>query len=386
MTEYERLFAAIDAKNEEYIHVWEDIGNIESPTLSKEGVDRVGAYCMEKAKALGFAVEVQKQEISGDCVMITMNPEAPGAPVCFSGHMDTVHPVGSFGTPAVRIADGKIYGPGVLDCKGGIVSSMLAMAALKEIGFIARPIKLFLQSDEENSSATSGKTTIAWICEKAKGSAAFLNGESFRVNKNVAVLKRKGILRYRFTVTGKAVHSSKCEEGVSAIREAAYKIIELEKLKGEGGLTCNCGLISGGTAENTVSESCTFYADFRYPNAEMREKAMNLAKSVAETSFVEGSSCELTLKSERVAMEATEKNLELLSRMNAIYRETGLPELVADESSGGSDAADVTMAGIPCVDNLGAAGEAIHSIRECALLSSLADSAKRLGVVALMLQ
>ena len=383
MAEYERLFAAIDAKNEEYVKVWEDICNLESPTLFKEGVDRVGDYCVAKAQELGFAVEVFPQTVSGNCVMIVMNPDAPGEAVCFSGHMDTVHPVGAFGTPAVRIAGDKIYGPGVTDCKGGIAASLLAMAALKEIGFKSRPIKLFLQSDEENGSSSSNKATIQWICQKAQGSAAFLNGEGFSKN---AVLKRKGILRYRFEITGKAVHSSNCPDGISAIREAAYKIIELEKCKEKEGLTCNCGLISGGTAENTVSEKCTFYADFRFPNAELREAAKKLAKTVAETSYVEGSTCQLFQKSERVAMELVERNENLLAQMNAIYRESGLPELPMGKSNGGSDAADVTMAGVPCIDSIGAEGGEIHSLNEIAYLTSLAESAKRFAVVALQLQ
>ena len=74
--------------------------------------------------------------------------------------------------------------------------------------------------------------------------------------ENTAVLERKGILRYRFTIYGKALHSSRCAEVSNAVAEAAYKIIELEKMKDVGGLTCNCGVISGGTTANTVAEKC----------------------------------------------------------------------------------------------------------------------------------
>ena len=52
-----------------------------------------------------------------------MNPEAAGIPITLSGHMDTVHPRGLFGFPPVRIANGRIYGPGVIDCKGGITAA-----------------------------------------------------------------------------------------------------------------------------------------------------------------------------------------------------------------------------------------------------------------------
>ena len=71
-----------------------------------------------------------------------MNGESERAPVVFSGHLDTVHPVGSFGSPAVRLQDGKIYGPGVADCKGGIVASLLAMHALRDVGVSYDSVKL----------------------------------------------------------------------------------------------------------------------------------------------------------------------------------------------------------------------------------------------------
>ena len=129
MNRVNEVFGKIDELNEKFIKVWEDVCNIESPTSSKEGVDAVGRFFADMAKARGWEVEFFPQKISGDAVCITMNPDAKGQSICFSGHMDTVHPIGLFGTPAVTMDDEKIYGPGVADCKGGIVSSFLAMEA-----------------------------------------------------------------------------------------------------------------------------------------------------------------------------------------------------------------------------------------------------------------
>lgn len=49
--------------------------------------------------------------------------------------MDTVHPVGLFGTPPVKQEGDKIYGPGVVDCKGGIVAAFFAMRTLNDCRF-----------------------------------------------------------------------------------------------------------------------------------------------------------------------------------------------------------------------------------------------------------
>ena len=382
----EELFKKIDELHPEYIKFWEDVCNIESPTNHKEGVDKVCQYFVGKAEEKGWEIEVQKQEVAGDVACITLNPNAKGAPICLSGHMDTVHPVGLFGTPAVHIDEEKIYGPGVIDCKGGCVASFLAMDALHQIGFTARPVKLILQSDEETSSKTSGKKTIEFMCEKAKGAAAFLNTEGCNfTNPYRVTLKRKGILRFRLDITGKAVHSSKCYEGVNAITEAAYKIIELEKMKNPDGLTFSCGVVKGGTVANTVAEECSIILDIRFATNEEEKQAREYVKKIADTSYVEGGVCKLSEISFRPAMELTQKNEELLQKMNEIYEQNGLHPRNALFNPGGSDAAYITQAGIPCVDSVGVVGEGGHSVRECASLISLADSAKYQAAVALCL-
>lgn len=145
---HNKLFKTVDQLYEKYLTVWEEFCNIESPTNCKEGVDACGKYMSDKARELGFAVETLNQPFSGNVVCITLNPENSEAPLSISGHMDTVHPVGSFGIPAVHHDNNKIYGPGVTDCKGGIVTGMLALEALKVCGYNKRPVKLLLQSDE----------------------------------------------------------------------------------------------------------------------------------------------------------------------------------------------------------------------------------------------
>lgn len=376
----EKLFQRIEELKKEYIDFWVDVCNIESPTEYKEGVDRVGNFIGEKARKRGWEIEIQEQPISGNCVCITMNPDVDAQPICFSGHMDTVHPVGSFGEVPTHCDGEKIYGPGVCDCKGGIVSAFLAMAALEDIGFKTRPVKLLLQSDEENSSRFSNKSTVDFMCRKAQNCIAFLNGEPMQ--KGTATVLRKGISKYSFEVTGKASHASNCTNGISAICEAAHKIIELEKMKDAEGITCSCGLINGGTAENTVPEKCTFTTDIRFNNIEEMLQADAVVNEVAATSYVTGSSCQVTLKSRRIAMECTDRNMALLEQLNVIYAENDLETLKGRKRAGGSDAAEVTAYGIPCLDSFGVVGGAIHERGEWASLESLTYSAKLLAAAA----
>ena len=377
------IFKKIDELREKYTKVLFDACYIESPTADKERVDECGRFFIELAKERGWKVDIEHDESAGDPICITMNPDAPGAPVCLSGHIDTVHPVGHFKEPVVRIEDGCLYGPGALDCKGGVVASFLAMHALCECGFDARPIKLIIQTDEETGSLTSSKRTIDFMRRYAEGAVAFLNIEGRE--PGCLTLERKGILRYEFEVRGIAAHSSICDKAANAITEAAHKIIELEKLKDRSAITCNCGVIKGGTVANSVCDLCSFSADIRFKTDEQYQEAERIVKAVAEKTHVEGCSCEAKFVSMRPAMERSERNYALLDRINEICASVGLDTFKARIAPGGSDASYMTQFGIPCIDSIGLFGGYGHSYKEYIFLDSLVQSAKEQAAIAVFI-
>lgn len=378
------LFSTIDKLCEKYIRIWEAVCNLESPTENKAAVDACAGYIAFVGKELGFSVRSEREELSGDPVCIVMNEEAAGLPVVFSGHVDTVHKIGSFGTPAVYFDGDEIHGPGVTDCKGGVVAALLAMEALSSCGFKSRPVKLILQTDEETSSAGSKKRTVDFMETEAKGAVAFLNCEGAERGK--VTLWRKGILRYDFDIKGIVRHSAICQDGASAVREAAYKIIELEAWKDKDGITCNCGIIEGGTVPNSVPERCRFTADIRYKTSLERELVEKRVTEIAEKSYVEGTECRLVKVSERVSMQPTDASFSLLEKVRRISLECGFGDLTPVSRTGGSDAADMTERGIATLDSLGVFGGYIHSVKEYAFVSSLAYSAKRLAAIAMLIE
>ncbi len=376
---FDRIGETLTALTPEYIRLWAEICAIESPTEYKAGVDAVCRRLTDFAREKGWTVKICPQEISGDAACITLHPEAKLAHVALSGHMHTVHPVGSFGEVPVRMDETRIYGPGVTDCKGGIIAALLAMDALDRCGFDARPIMLLLQSDEEKGSMPSRQATIHWICDKAKGAEAFLNGEGRSNGK--AMVSCKGILRYEFRVHGTGGHSSRCFKLSSAILDATYRIQELEKQKDPEGITCNCGTIRGGTVPNVVAEECVFTADFRYPQLTDREIIEQIVRTVAGTEYLRDCSCTAAEISHRPPMELVQQNLDLLERINGILSARGMQPLAPDHGYGGTDAAYVTLAGIPCLDSFGVQGGSIHTVNEYAILASLTDTAKILCTV-----
>jgi glutamate carboxypeptidase len=314
-----------------------------------------------------------------------MNPDSKAKPICFSAHMDTVHPVGLFGEEVVRLDENNIYGPGVLDCKGGIVQALMAMHALELCGFNSRPIKLILQSDEEVGSRTSEKRTVKFMCEEAKDAEAFINLEGS--SPDYVILQRKGIVYYTFRITGIEAHSSLCAvRGANAILEAAHKIIELEKIKDHDGVTCNCGVINGGSVPNTVPGECSFCVNIRYVDSEQLEWVTKRVEEIAATVYVKGCTTTLERTGYRVAMEICERNVELLKRINTVFSENGFSTLKLGKGHGGSDASDVTAYGIPCIDSLGVTGGDIHSVNEFGNLESLKEYTKRIAAIAYCLE
>lgn len=373
----DRLFKVIESLEKDYIKVWEDVCNLESPTSYKEGIDKVSAYFIKMAKDRGFKVDVKPFEKAGDVAVITANPDSKERPISFSGHLDTVHPVGSFGSPAVKIDGDKIYGPGVTDCKGGIVAAFLAIDALIKCGYTKRPLQLLLQTDEEHSMSQKG--CIKHICETAKDAVAFFNVEPAEYGE--ACLGRKGITTFTFEIEGIEAHSSRCAtQGASAIREASYKILELEKFKDEGGITCSVGTISGGTVSNTVPGHCEFRANFRFWTTDEYKKIEKFCEDLANKVYVQGCKTTATRTGFRISMDDTDRNRELFNKINEAYRKNGMNELKAVKRLGASDAADVTAYGIPCVESFGVVGGRIHSPDEYAEIKSLAYSAKLLAV------
>ncbi len=375
------LFSEIDKLSEKYLQLLKEVTEIESPTNHKNGVDMVLDRIFESAKELSLETERCKQEISGDVGTVTLNPTSKLKPIVFSGHMDTVHPLGTIKLNPVRVDGDMLYGPGVYDCKGGIIASLLAIEALKNVNFTKRPVKLVLQSDEENSSIFSNKKTIEYMAKVSKDAIGFFNAEPYV--EGFISTERKGIIRYEFKIVGVAAHSAKCFDGANAITEASHKIIKLEKFKDADGITVNCGLINGGTVANTVPDTCTFVADIRFKTREQLTEIKNFVQQINDEITVKGTSSTVKEVSFRTSMEKTSKNEDLLNAVNQIFAKNDMPTLTARCGAGGSDAADMSTYGIPTLDSIGVKGKNMHSLNEFTYISSIFECAKRLAIIAL---
>ena len=384
MTQLDQALAYLDQCREEMLFLWETLVRMESPSADPEAIDRLASHLDTYCRALGMETEKFRPEGAGTC-LAAATPARALPPILLLGHMDTVHPVGSFpGGPFTR-RDGCVYGPGVHDCKGGLVMALYVIRALQHIGYDRRQLRLALVSDEETGHSLSQMASVEFLERHAQGCGAAFTFESGLPDGSV-VTRRKGGGIVQLQVRGIASHAGTApEQGASAVLEAARKIVAIQALSDPAHTTFNCGIIHGGTSANVVPDRCEVSVALRFHTNRDRDEALSALQSICGRVETPGTQCTLSPLAGFPAMEETDRTAALF----ALYRETstalglGTPESVY--SAGCSDSAYTTALGIPTLCALGVLGEGQHSPHEHALEESLLTQAKRLAAAILAL-
>lgn len=373
----------IDGHRDAMIDFWRQLVQIESGSANKAGVDAVAHRVQEELDTIGAHTEIHEMKRAGNMLVSVLNEDVPEAPVLLLGHMDTVFPDGTVAARPFTLRDGKAYGPGVLDMKGGVTIAVFAMKALKEAGWAKRPVRLVLAGDEEVGHCDSD--CDQQIMEQARGAVAAFNCESGRLGNEV-VVQRKGALTYRMDVTGIAAHAgNEPEKGRSAILEVAHKVIAIQNLTDwQQGTTYNVGVISGGTVANAVPDTASILIDVRYLKKEYVPDIEDKLQDVARTNYVNGTKASLTRLSCCIPMERMTETDGLLAKVQDAYASFGMPRPSGITVGGGSDSAYTVAAGVPTICAMGVEGSRHHSPEEYASVESLYARAKALAYVVTM--
>lgn len=378
-----KIFDYIDKNQEKFLSFWEDICNSEGIAGDKKAMDAVIDKIQQFADSLGIFTERIPFDTCGDFLIVDTHHTAENG-VCFLAHTDTVHKYGVFGYPPVRREGDRLIGPGVIDCKGGVAIALLAMMALIEAGY-EKNARLLLTTDEEVSNVLGGEAEMEVIRLAVGGFSAAFNCEVSREGE--VVVSRKGILRYRFKIEGISAHAGiDYFGGASAVREAAYKIVELEQGSVKGGITYNCGIVNGGSLSNIVPDSCEIIVDVRVSNATELQTARARLEEIANKTYVNGTKTTLELISKREPMIRNDDTNRLFAHLDRVSQKYGFGKLTAIESGGGSDSAYTQLAGVPSICAVGATGDHCHTTREYANISSLASRAKLLAAAVLEME
>ncbi|MGI8989110.1 MAG: M20 family metallopeptidase [Bryobacteraceae bacterium] len=285
------------------------------------------------------------------------------------GHSDTVWPLGTLARMPFQERDGRLWGPGVLDMKGGIAFFFFAVAALRELDIpVASKVVLQLNSDEEVGSDSSRELTE----KQARSSHAVLVLEPGTGLTGKLKTARKGVGDYRVKVHGRASHAGvDFSAGASAIVELAKQIEKIAAFTDEKhGITVNPGVISGGTRSNVIAAEAEAHVDIRVRR--LKDAAALNRKFQALKPFNGRCSMEVSGGLNRPPMERTAGIVALFKKARALGRELGI-DVEESATGGGSDGNFTAALGVPTLDGIGAVGEGAHALNESLLVDRIAD-------------
>ena len=199
--------------------------------------------------------------------------------IILDAHQDTV-PVDGMTIdpfdPVVR--DGKIYGRGACDVKGGMAAMLCAVARLAE----ERPagaanVIISCTCDEESNVQGITDLVRLWTDDDRHSSLIPTRPDLALVAEPTLldiVVAHRGATRWKIRTSGRACHSSQPEQGVNAIYRMARVVSALEDYAAGlaeqvtphplcGNATLSVGLVHGGVSVNTVPDECLIEVDRR---------------------------------------------------------------------------------------------------------------------------
>ncbi|MEE9241326.1 MAG: M20 family metallopeptidase [bacterium] len=242
----------------------------ENPTGNEAAVaKRIEAYLLN----LGIDVERDAVEEGRDNLIAELGGASNKPALVFLNHMDTV-PAGEGWTRdpfAAEISDGKMWGRGTCDMKGGLAAGLAAFKRLKskadQGARLLRPVRCCLVVDEESSwmRGVSAAVEREWIGNED----LVLSCEPTSLELKSA---QKGAMWYEAVFSGKSAHAASPENGADAIQAAAKMVLLLQEVSSGmdsshsllGRTTIVTSVIGGGKKTNIVADECRMEVDVRF--------------------------------------------------------------------------------------------------------------------------
>jgi glutamate carboxypeptidase len=342
----------------------EGLVTLESPTLNKAAVDRCGASVARRLADVGGRVREVQGTTAGNHLVAEFDGQGPR--VLLLGHFDTVWPVGQLATMPIVERDGRLFGPGTFDMKGGIAIGLLAVRALSSVAFERQPrVAFLLTSDEETGSQTSR----ALIENEARQSDAVLVLEP-SLPGGALKTSRKGCGQYSIAVSGAAAHAGiEPEKGANAILELCDQLLDIDRAQDPGaGTTLTVCLATGGTRANVVPAHAAATIDARVSSAAETDRVGRLMTGLLPRR--RGTKVEVGGGFDRPPFERTPAVARLFALARSVGGEMGLD--VAEGATGGASDGNITASlGVATLDGLGAVGDGAHAAHEHVVIDAL---------------
>ncbi|SOC40998.1 M20/M25/M40 family metallo-hydrolase [Ureibacillus acetophenoni] len=291
----------------------------ESPTSDTQELVEIIVEFLQGIEGAEVSVHTLEEPIQN--IVARIKGYGPGKRLIFNGHLDT-YPVGDpkawTVNPFGELKDGRLYGRGSSDMKGGIASYLLTFMILANYrSEWSGEIVLTLAGDEETMGGKGTKFLLDTVPE-ATGDAMICGDVGSPL---VLRFGEKGLFWLELNAVGKPGHGAHVHKGVNAIdrlvegitkinetlrklpvqhdemvRSAILTASEIsEEISGRGetevlqSVTVNFGEIEGGTSPNLIPAKATARADIRIPVgttiAQVNEKVKEIVDSIEGLSY-----------------------------------------------------------------------------------------------------
>ncbi len=396
-----RIVQTIEKNNSDAIRFLEKVVNINSGTLNKEGVKKVGMVFKEALDEIDFQTRwiLMPEEMNRAGHLFAETDGGKGKKLLLIGHLDTVFEENSPFQTFKMVNDSIAHAPGGNDMKGGNVIILYALKALYEEGLIDDAQIIVAFTGDEESTGKPLSVSRKDLMEAARKSDIALGFET-STGFNYATVARRGASGWVVETKGKRAHSS----GVFNDRVGAGAIFEMsrilngfyEDVKGEDYLSFNPGMLMGGTfveydkntssgevfgKSNVVAQTAMVRGGLRFITEKQKERTREKMKAIVADHLPQ-TTATISFTDSYPAMPPTEGNKELLAQLNKVSLDLGQGQVIAYDP-GKRGAADTSFVAsyVDCLDGLGTMGSGAHTPQETVNLNTIEALTKRTAIL-----
>jgi glutamate carboxypeptidase len=361
------LLRHFEARLPQMIDTVDMLVNMESPSNDVDALNRVAKVLATYIAEACGPCEIEWHHLGEEQRPHLVVRLGERTDVLLIGHFDTVHPVGTLEQNPFRITGDRLYGPGSLDMKSGVV--LMVEVARYIVQHNRRPnLTLFINSDEELGSTTS----VPLVRKLAEGGKIALAFES-TLHEGLLKIGARGVRRFKVTATGKGGHAAYAEHNVNPVDAIADIIVDARRLcNPANGIVVTPTVITASDAPNVVPNTASVILECRGDSERkldeversiLRMKPTDDRVTVLSELVVQVETFEM--RSDNAAFAFARQGAELL----------GMPEPKGVEARGAGDVNAIASIIPDAMEGLGGWGDGLHDPeREHVMVSSLVPS------------
>jgi acetylornithine deacetylase len=322
-------------------------------------------------RRMGLDVTVREVAPGRPNVIGVLEGRVPGRSLMFCGHVDTVGVEGMDEPFAPRVRDGRLYGRGSQDMKGGVAAMIDAARVTAERGLARGRLLIAAVADEEYASIGADALVQEWSAD----AAVVTEPTDLQIG-----IGHKGFAWLEVETRGRAAHGSRPHDGRDAILRMGRVLQRLEALDGQlqsrvphpvmGTASLHASIISGGRELSSYPDQCRLQLERRTIAGEDDRQPLDEIRAILDGLAGDDAEFEASV---RMSFSRPAYELPAGHALPTLLASTAGASGVQSRTVGMSfwtDAAVLASAGIPSV-LYGPGGAGLHSVEEYVTLADV---------------